>query len=61
VAAAAEPAEAAPTLGSYRGTNVASTMDTMITVKVPTYAENAYQPSGRTPVIRLVGVPPRDP
>jgi transglutaminase-like putative cysteine protease len=60
VAAAAEPAEAAPTLGSYRGTNVASTMDTMISVKVPTYAENAYQPSGRTPPIRLVSVPPHD-
>ena len=58
VAAAAGPAEAAPTLGSYRGTNVASTMDTMITVKVPTYAENAYQPGGRTPLARVVGLPP---
>jgi transglutaminase-like putative cysteine protease len=58
VAAAAEPAEAAPTLGSYRGTNVAATMDTMITVKVPTYAENAYQPSGRPPLARVVGLPP---
>jgi transglutaminase-like putative cysteine protease len=58
VAAAAGPAEAAPTLGSYRGTNVASTMDTMITVKVPTYAENAYERSGSFPAVRLVGVPP---
>jgi transglutaminase-like putative cysteine protease len=58
VAAAADPAEAAPTLGSYRGTNVASTMDTMITVKVPTYAENAYERSGSFPAVRLVGVPP---
>jgi len=58
VAAAAGPAEAAPTLGSYRGTNVASTMDTMITVKVPTYAENAYERSGSFPAVRLMGVPP---
>jgi transglutaminase-like putative cysteine protease len=58
VAAAAEPAGAAPTLGSYRGTNVAATMETMITVRVPTYAESAYERSGSFPAVRLVGTPP---
>jgi len=37
---------------------VGSTMDTMITVKVPTYAESAYQPSGRPPLARVMGLPP---
>jgi transglutaminase-like putative cysteine protease len=56
VAAGIGPAEAAPTAGSFRGTNVASTLETMITVKVPTYADNAYQASGR-PLARVVGLP----
>jgi transglutaminase-like putative cysteine protease len=60
VAAAAEPSAAAPTLGSYRGTNVASSMETMITVRAPTYAESAYERSGSFPAVRLVGVPPHD-
>ena len=61
VAAAAGPAGAAPTLGSFRGTNVASTMETMITVKVPTYAESAYQPAGRITLTRVTGLrPPAD-
>ena len=58
VAAAAGPAEAAPTSGSFRGTNVASTMETLITVKVPTYAESAYQPAGRVILARLMGQRP---
>lgn len=61
VAAAAGPAEAAPTHGSFRGTNVASTMETLITVKVPTYAESAYQPPGRVTLARVMGLrPPTD-
>ena len=60
VAAAAGPAEAAPTLGTFRGTNVASTMETMITVKVPTYAESAYQSSGLITLARLGLRPPTD-
>jgi len=56
VAAGAGPAEAAPTLGTFRGTDVASTLETVITVKVPTRAENAYQP--RPPLARVVGLPP---
>ena len=58
VAAAAGPAEAAPTLGSFRGTNVASTMETLIVVKVPTFAESAYQPAGRIALSRVTGLRP---
>jgi transglutaminase-like putative cysteine protease len=59
VAAGIGPAEAAPTAGSFRGTNVASTLETLITVRVPTYADHAYQAPGR-PLARVVGLnPPR--
>ena len=58
VAAAAGPAEAAPTYGSFRGTNVASTMETLIVVKVPTFAESAYQPAGRIALSRVTGLRP---
>jgi transglutaminase-like putative cysteine protease len=58
VAAAAGPAEAAPTLGSYRGTNVASMMETQIAVKVPTYSESAYQPPSRITLTRVMGLRP---
>lgn len=59
VAAGIGPSEAAPTVGSFRGSNVASTLETLITVKVPTYAANAYQATGR-PLARVVGTrPPR--
>jgi hypothetical protein len=61
VAAAAGPSEAAPTHGTFRGTNVASTMETVINVKVPTYAESAYQSQGRITLARVVGLrPPAD-
>jgi len=40
---------------------VASTMETLITVKVPTYAESAYQPPGRVTLARVMGLrPPPD-
>jgi len=58
VAAAAGPAEAAPTYGTFRGTNAASTMETVINVKVPTYAESAYQRSGRVTLARVMGLRP---
>ena len=60
VAAAAGPAEAAPTYGTFRGTNAASTMETVINVKVPTYAESAYQSSGRITLARVGLRPPTE-
>jgi transglutaminase-like putative cysteine protease len=55
VAAAAEPAEAAPTVGSFRGTNVSSTLDTIIRVKVPTYADSAYVGAAQRQFARAEG------
>lgn len=50
--------EAAPTAGTFRGNDVASTLETMISVRVPTYSEAAYQSAARRPLARVVGFAP---
>lgn len=58
VAAGVGPAEAAPTFGTFRGTDAASTLESVITVKVPTRVDAGYRPAERPSLARVVGLPP---
>jgi transglutaminase-like putative cysteine protease len=55
ISAAAGPAEAAPTFGTYRGTNVLSTLTTAITVRVPTYGPTSVDTRFAPPRPRPAG------
>jgi transglutaminase-like putative cysteine protease len=58
VAVGPGPAEAAPTQGTFRGTGATSTLETVITLRVPTYAPNPYQAAATRPAVRMTGLAP---
>jgi transglutaminase-like putative cysteine protease len=69
VAAGPGPLAAAPTSGTFRGTDVAATLETVINLRVPTFGSTyglpqdraSYQAAARKPVARMAGLaPPAD-
>jgi transglutaminase-like putative cysteine protease len=65
VAAGAGPPEAAPTSGTFRGSGVASALETVVNIRVPSYGPSpgdaSLHPASRKPVARVVGfAPPAD-
>ncbi|HMC08623.1 MAG TPA: transglutaminase family protein [Actinomycetota bacterium] len=59
VAAGAGPPEAAPTSGTFRGSGVASNLETVVNIHVPTYGpssgETSIRSTSRKPLARVVG------
>ena len=54
VAVGPGPAEAAPTVGSFRGNDVRATLETVISLRVPSYAESPYSAAVIRPPWRAV-------
>lgn len=58
VAVGPGPAGAAPTQGTFRGTGATSSLETVITLRVPTYAPSPYQAAASRPAVRMAGPSP---